>query len=308
MAMDLRNLRYFVAVAEELHFRRAAERLRVAQPAVSEQVRKLEEDLGVQLLERTPRRVTLTPAGEVFLVEARLVLEQADQARRAAHEARDHADVRLRVGHLPDAVPPALPRVLARFALTAPGVEVLVESCPSLELVERVRDHRLDAAVVCLPAPTGGLCLTPFGEEAAVVALPESHPAADGTSIEPKQLDDLPLLVMARPTNPAFFDVLISAWREAGVAGRMVEVTEPNLEHLLLAVAAGTGAALVPGSVRQRYAAPGVRFLPIGSSPSCDVALISHPQPASLATAAFLQLARAEASPSRNMEVVGAAS
>jgi DNA-binding transcriptional LysR family regulator len=152
------------------------------------------------------------------------------------------------------------------------------------------------------------LHLTPFGEEEAVVALPESHPAADGPSIEPEQLDGLPLLVMARPTNPAFFDGLITAWREAGVAGRMVEVTEPNLEHLLLTVAAGTGAALLPGSVRQRYAATGVRFLPLGSSPSCEVALISHPQPASLATAAFLQLARAEASPGRTMEVVGAAS
>ena len=87
--MDFRNLRYFVAVAEELHFRRAAKRLQVAQPAVSVQVRKLEEDLGVQLLERTPRRVTLTPAGEAFLVEARRVLQQGDQARRVAVEARN---------------------------------------------------------------------------------------------------------------------------------------------------------------------------------------------------------------------------
>src|SRR5687768_18474084 len=95
-SMELRHLRYFVAVAEELHFRRAAERLHVAQPAVSEQVRKLEDDLGVRLLERTPR-VALTSAGEAFLIEARRVLHQADQARRAASGAGYHVDGRLRV-------------------------------------------------------------------------------------------------------------------------------------------------------------------------------------------------------------------
>src|SRR5438105_3417369 len=137
--MDLRHLRYFITVAEELHFRRAAERLHVAQPAVSEQVRKLEEDLGVQLLERTPR-VALTPAGEAFVVEARRVLHQADRARQAALGARADSHGRLRVGHLPDAVPPALPRLLARFAITAPGVDIVLESYPSLDLVGRVRD------------------------------------------------------------------------------------------------------------------------------------------------------------------------
>src|SRR5882757_2862212 len=267
--MDLRHLRYFVAVAEELHFRRAAERLQVAQPAVSEQIRKLEADLGVQLLERTPR-VALTPAGEAFVVEARRVLDQADHARQAALGARGHRSGRLRVGHLPDAVPPALPRLLARYAIAAPGVDVLLETCPSLELIGRVRDRRLDAAVVCLPAPVNGLRVTPLGVERVTVALPESHPAAGAASISPHQLDGTPLFVTARPTNPAFFDGLITAWRQAGIAAGMVEVTEPNLEHLLLAVAAGAGAALLPESARERYAAPGVRFRPLASSPRCD--------------------------------------
>jgi DNA-binding transcriptional LysR family regulator len=305
--MDLRHLRYFVAVAEELHFRRAAERLHVAQPAVSEQVRRLEEDLGVQLLERTPR-VALTPAGDAFLTEARRVLQQADRARQAAVGARDHTDGRLRVGHLPDAVPPALPRLLARFALTIPGVDVLLETCPSHELVELVRDRRLDAAVVCLPAPVHGLRVTPFGSEGVTVALHESHPAARAAAIGPHQLTGVPLLVLARPMNPAFFDGLVSAWHEAGVASQLVEVTEPNLEHLLLAVAAGSGAALLPESARGRYAAPGVRFLPLTPSPRCDVALISHPEPASIATSAFLQLARDGSGPTRQVATVAAAS
>jgi DNA-binding transcriptional LysR family regulator len=305
--MDLRHLRYFVAVAEELHFRRAAERLQVAQPAVSEQVRKLELDLGVPLLERTPR-VALTPAGEAFLLEARRVLQQADQARQAALRARDNHEGKLRVGHLSDALPPALPRLLAQFGLTTPGVAILLETRPSLELVERVRDGRLDAAVICLPAPINGLRLTPLGAERVTVALHESHPAVGAASIGPPQLEDTPLIVSARPTNPAFFDLLITAWRDAGFPPQMVEVAEPNLEHMLLAAAAGSGAALLPESARRRYAAPGVRFLPLTSSPCCDVVVITHPKRASVATTAFLQLARLGSDPAHGVAAVAAAS
>jgi DNA-binding transcriptional LysR family regulator len=302
--MELRHLRYFVAVAEELHFRRAAERLHVAQPAVSQQVRRLEEELGVQLLERTQHRVGLTPAGEVLLVEGRLVLEQAARAQRAVIGARDHVDGRLRIGHLPDAVPPALPRALERFAAATPGVEIVLETCPSLELIERVRDRRLDAAVVCLPAPVSGLRMTTLGNEGVVVALGESHPAAGVLAISPHQLEGTPLLMMARTTNPAFFDTVLRAWRDAGVAVTPTEVAEPSPEHLLLAVAAGLGAALVPASTEQRYATPGVLFLPLSSpSPTCPVVLISHPEHTSMATSSFLQMTRAVSTPVREVEL-----
>jgi DNA-binding transcriptional LysR family regulator len=302
--MELRHLRYFVAVAEELHFRRAAERLRVAQPAVSQQVRKLEEELGVQLLERTQHRVCLTPAGEVLLVEGRRVLEQAARARSAVIDARDHQNGRLRIGHLPDAVPAALPRALERFAAATPGVEIVLETCPALELVERVRNRRLDAAVVCLPAPVTGLRVTPLGDEGVLVALSESHPLSGAPAISPRQLERTPLLMMARTTNPAFFDAVVTAWRDAGVAIAPFEVAEPSMEHLLLAVAAGAGAALVPASTERRYATPGVLFLPLASpSPTCQVVLISHPEQTGIATSGFLQVARSVSMPVREVEL-----
>jgi DNA-binding transcriptional LysR family regulator len=301
--MELRHLRYFVAVAEELHFRRAAGRLRVAQSAVSDQVRQLEEELGVQLLERAHRRVSLTPAGDVFLVEARRVLQQAERARRAAISTDDHGNGRLRLGHLPDAVPRALPRMLGLLAMAIPGVEVALETHPSVELIGRVRDGRLDAAVICLPAPVSGLRVTTLGEEGVVVALAETHPTAGGLVISPRQLERTPLLVMVRTTNPAFFDVLIKAWRDAGVAAAPLEVAVPNLEHLLLAVAAGAGAAVLPESAARGYATPGVRFLPLSApSPTCEVVVISHPEHASTATSAFLQLACAVSAPAREVE------
>src|SRR6188472_1733908 len=122
--MELRHLRYFVAVAEELHFRRAAERLHVAQPAVSEQIRKLEAELGVQLLARTQRSVALTPAGAAMLEEARRVLRQADAACHAAREAHGLALAQLRIGYLPDVLPSVVPRLLRRYATAAPGIRV----------------------------------------------------------------------------------------------------------------------------------------------------------------------------------------
>src|SRR4029077_4074135 len=114
--MELRHLRYFVAVAEELHFRHAAERLHVAQPAVSEQVRKLEDELGVRLLNRDQRHVSLTVAGAALLPEARRVLHDAEVARLAARSARDRATSRLRIGYIPAALPARVPRALQRLA------------------------------------------------------------------------------------------------------------------------------------------------------------------------------------------------
>ena len=118
--MELRHLRYFVAVAEELHFRRAAERLHVAQPAVSEQIRKLEAELGVQLFNRTQRSVSLTPSGQAMLGEARRVLRQADVAQMAARNATEDAKSRLRIGYLSDSLPTRVSRAMRMLTASAP--------------------------------------------------------------------------------------------------------------------------------------------------------------------------------------------
>jgi DNA-binding transcriptional LysR family regulator len=305
--LELRHLRHFVTVAEELHFRRAADRLRVSQPAVTEQVRKLEEELGVRLFDRTNRSVSLTPAGDAFLPEARRVLDLAERAQRIALKVGEHGSGRLRLGLLADAVPAALPRTLARCAAETPCVEVALDTCPSLELVERVRNRELDAAVVCLPAPVSGLRVTPLGEEGVVVGLGETHPAASGLVVNPCHLEHRPLLVMARTTNPAFFDGLVEAWRSAGVAATPVEVAVPNVEHLLLAAAAGAGAAVVPESAARRFTLPGVRFVRLSRpSPTFEVVVISRPEHSSIALTAFLRLVRAVSTLPREMHLAGA--
>ena len=176
--MELRHLRYFVAVAEELHFRRAAERLHVAQPAVSEQVRKLEEELGVRLFDRTHRSVSITDAGAALLDEARRVLHQAEIAMTAARNARDRATTRLRIGHLADSMPASVARAMQLLGANAPRVQIALETGHAVRLIEEVRAERLDAAVVGLPAPTSGLRVTAAGVQGVVAALPVTHPQA----------------------------------------------------------------------------------------------------------------------------------
>src|SRR4051812_155450 len=151
--MELRHLRYFVAVAEELHFRRAAERLHVAQPAVSEQVRKLEEELGVRLLNRTQRSVSLTGPGAAMLQEARRVLQQADRAQAAARAAGEAEAMGLRIGYLPGALPASVPQALQDLATSMPLADVSLETGGARSLIQEVADGRVDAAVVSLPAP-----------------------------------------------------------------------------------------------------------------------------------------------------------
>jgi DNA-binding transcriptional LysR family regulator len=288
--VELRHLRYFVAVAEELHFRRAAERLHVAQPAVSEQVRKLEQELGVRLFDRTQRSVALTTAGVALLDEARHVLRHAELAQHAARSARDRATMRLRVGYLPDALPGSVPRALRHLATAAPHVEVHLETGPAVRLVEELRGRRLDAVVTALPAPTGGLRTTPLGPQRAVAVLPAGHSHAVESAVSLRRLAPERLVVLPREANPAFHSAVIAIVRSAGVSPAFVELPEPRVEHVLLAVAAGAGIALLPESVLERYASPGVRLVPLeGSEPAFQAAVLTHPESDNLATAAFLR-------------------
>jgi DNA-binding transcriptional LysR family regulator len=302
-AMELRHLRYFVAVAEELHFRRAAERLHVAQPAVSEQIRKLEAELGVQLFERTQRSVTLTPAGSAMLEESRRVLRQAETARTAACEAHGRALAALRIGYLPDVLPPALPRLLRRFAAAVPGVRVTLECGATRPLLEAVREGRLDLAAICLPAPINGLRVVPIANEAIVAAVPEDHACAGARALDLGALQHTRLVTLARAVNPSFYDGVLAAFRAAGVAPALLDVAEPTLEQVLLSVASGAGIALLPSSAESRLTTPGVRFTPLAPPvPEYTVALLARrelPPPA----AALLRLAAGARSRPRPLAV-----
>ena len=290
--MELRHLRYFVAVAEELHFRRAAERLYVAQPAVSEQIRKLEAELGVRLFDRTHRSVALTESGAALLVEARRVLHQAEIAQRAARGAHASAGTKLRIGYLPDALPASVPRALQKLASEAPRVEVVLQTGATHQLIESVRDERLDAVVVGLPAPAKGLHVTSLGDQSLVAAIPAGSPKAFEPELTLERLAPERLVMLPRDCNPALHDAVVALSRDAGLSPVYVEAPEPRVEAVLLAVAAGGGAALLPASVAQRYATAGVRLVDVvGTGPAFEAVVLTRPKHDSLSIQRFLNAA-----------------
>jgi DNA-binding transcriptional LysR family regulator len=288
--MELRHLKYFVAVAEELHFSRAAERLHVAQPAVSEQVRKLEKELGVTLLNRTKGKVSLTEPGAALLAEARRVLQQVDVARLATHEARDRTAARLRVGYTPASLPTTVPKALRRLAASMKDLEATLESGFGLELIAGVRDERLDAAIVSLPAPTAGLRTTELGQEGAVAALPANHRQAARPAIRLDQVAPDRIVVLPREASRPFYDAVLATCQSAALSPWLVETQGACVEPALLAVASGAGIGLLPESVADRYSTPGVRFVPIeGERPVVSTVIVTRRDSTHLPTAAFLR-------------------
>lgn len=306
--MELRRVRYFVAVAEELHFRRAAERLHLAQPALSQQVRKLEQELGVELLHRTKRGVALTSVGAVFLDEARKLLRHADETARTARNAGAGAGARLRLGHPADAVPSILPRAISAFAARYPAVEIVPETAAPRRAVEDVRAGRLDIAVVGLPTAAAGLRVTPFAEERMVAAIAERHLLSGRPTFALTALAETPIAMLPRAANPAFHDAVLAGCRTAGVAPSLIDIDEPRVEHALLIVTSRNAIALLPESVADRYAIPGVTFRPVDPpAPTIEVALVTRTEPIEAAIAAFIRLVRDLDEPARKVaSVIGA--
>jgi DNA-binding transcriptional LysR family regulator len=277
--MELRHLRYFVAVAEELHFRRAAERLHVAQPAISEQIRKLEAELGVPLFLRTSRNVQLTAAGTVLLDDARRILRQAEAAQHAARGAGGDERDRLRLGYTPNVLPTAVPRTLARLRSATRHVALEIQTGDARSLLAEVRSGVLDAAVVCLPAPTAGLRVVPIGREEAVAAVPRDGRVA-ALPLTLHGLSRERLLTMGRASDPAFYDAVVSAFVLAELPANLQESRAPTVEQLLLEVTAGGGIAILPGSVRDRTTLPGIELRPIvPHPPGVDVGVVARNEP-----------------------------
>ena len=179
--MELRQLRYFLTVAEELHFGRAAERLHIVQPAVSQQVRRLERELGVDLFERTTRSVTLTEAGQSFLPHARAVLTATDRATEAIAAFRSERVLRLGTS---EGLGDRLDRLLGEFAQRSPGTQLELTHAPTVQRLSQVRDGELDATVVRGDWPGPGLDFTPLWTDEVLVALPAAHPLAAAETVD----------------------------------------------------------------------------------------------------------------------------
>jgi DNA-binding transcriptional LysR family regulator len=215
VGVEIRQLAYFAAVAEELSFARAAQRLHIVQPAVSQQVRRLERELGVRLFERTSRRVRLTAAGERLLPEARGVLSAADRTRQVAAEIAAGDTGVLRLG-TSQGLGERLGDILGELARQASGVEVRLVAATAGERLEQVRAGGLDAAFVRNAGAVAGVELLPMWDEPLAVALPAAHPLAGEPAVTLPQLRDLPLRIVQREDNAGFRDLIERACIDAG--------------------------------------------------------------------------------------------
>jgi DNA-binding transcriptional LysR family regulator len=212
--VELRQLRYFVTVAEELHFGRAAERLHIVQPAVSQQIRRLERSLGVSLLSRTTRSVSLTEAGQRFLPQARSVLAAAERAVDSVLEFRPAGGL-VRLG-TSEGLGDRLNGLLSAFARLAPSTSLELLHAPTLQRLQRVRDGSLDATIVRGSWPSPGLDFTPLWMDEVLVALPASHPLASLPVVPVASLASLPARLSPPSRNQPLYDLVISSCREAG--------------------------------------------------------------------------------------------
>lgn len=248
--IEIRHLRYFVAVAEELHFGRAAQRLGMAQPPLSQQIRRLEQELGVELLHRTKRRVQLTEPGRAFLDEARKVIAQAETAVAVAQRAGRGEVGRLVIGFLGAATFSLLPAILKVFRQRFPGVEIELHELKAFELVQALHQGRIHVGLVRMPVHDELLSVEPILEEKLVVALPEQHPLAEKPRVAFGDLAAEAFLLPPRQLAPGFYEQLTDLAQQAGFSLR-IGPEASQLQTILNLVAAGMGITLVPESVMQ---------------------------------------------------------
>jgi DNA-binding transcriptional LysR family regulator len=251
--MELRHLRYFVAVAEERHITRAAVRLGIQQPPLSQQIHALEAELQVQLLRRKPRGVELTQAGEAFFVEGQQVLRQAEHAIAVARRTAQGEIGRIGLGFTSSAsFHPFVPRAIRAYREAHPLVALSLEESGTGELVEALQAERLDAAFVRSPiGAAAGIAVHSVLEEPMAAALPEGHSLAAGAA--PLALAALAaetFILYRRPLGPGLYDAIIAACQRAGFSPEIGQEA-PRLLATLSLVAAGLGVTLVPQSMRR---------------------------------------------------------
>lgn len=289
--MELRHIRYFCAVAELNGFSKAAARLHVSQSAISEQIRDLEEEIGVQLLVRSGRRVRTTPHGEVFLAGAREILSQADRAVEMAQRSSRGQTGHLSIGFLISPTVPFFPQIIREFRKRYPGVRLDMYEMNPLQQMKALAQGDIDIGFTRdLERPYSGILRSELVyTDSLMVALPRRHPLAQAR-IRLPALAEGPFLLYNRESWPGFFDSIIALCRKAGFSPHIANTA--LMQTVLTLVEAGEGIALVPGSVRH-YGHKGLVFRPLDPEPE-GVRLITawRPDAESPQLTAFLDLVR----------------
>jgi DNA-binding transcriptional LysR family regulator len=243
--MDFKQLRGFIAVAEELHFGRAAERLHIQSTALSRLVRGLEAAIGVSLLQRTTRSVVLTRAGLGFLEHARGILARTEEAAQAARAIAEGGGGTIRIGAIDSASASLLPQALAVFRRQHPVADVRLSETMTGAQLQMLRTGRLDLALVRPPLGPAEFPFVPLRAERLVALLPQAHPLAQLPAISINDLRNMPMIIPAKRARPYAYDLVMAYFESAGAVPRIAQETTEK-PAILGMVAAGHGVALVP--------------------------------------------------------------
>ena len=282
--MNFQELRYLVAVAEHRHFGRAAEACNVSQPTLSSQIKKLEDELGVTLLERTNKRVDMTPVGSQILVHAQRALSEAGQMEAVARAARDPLVGPLKLGVIPTVAPYLMPLILKPLKQGYPGLTIELWEDQTKALVEGLRNHRLDAALLATETDAPEITEIKLFEEPLLAALPRNHKLAGSKRVDEEALRD-ELLVLA-DGHCLSTQALAACGAKHGThgmghgharGGLQGSMQAATLETLVNLVAAGYGATLIPALAAESLGQRGVVLLPLAGRSRRTIRLASRP-------------------------------
>ncbi len=290
--MELRHLRYFAAVAEELHFGRAARKLHISQPPLSMQIRALEAELGVKLLNRTRRHVSLTRAGAAFLLDAQQILERSEQAVLTARRAERGEIGELAVGFISVADYNLLPLVLREFRRQYPLVTLSLKESTTDAQIADLLNSRIDVGFLLPPVNEAAIESTPILREPLIVALPERHPLARRRGAIPlAALADAPFIITPRHMAPGLYDDIVSFCHAAGFSPQIAQEAI-QMQTVVSLVSAEMGVALIPRSL-QNLQRTGVAYKSLkDTSPMSEIHLAWRRNDQLPALQLFLQLAR----------------
>ncbi len=289
--MELRHLRYFMTLAEELHFGRAAQRLHIAQPPLSQQIRQLETELGFELFYRTKRKVQLTEAGQVFLDEVQQIFKQLEQAIQVGRQTSRGEMGQLVIGFVSSAPYNILPKVLRSFRSSIPEVRLELHELTTNEQFRWLRESRIDVGFVRLPIEDDTLNFEIIFQESLIIALPDTHQLANNSNVCLRSLKNEPFILFPRLLAPGLYDLIISICQQAGFSPNVTQ--EAIQMHTIVSlVAGGLGIAIVPESLQNLQRTGVVYKVVKEATPKTAIALIWRKNDISATVQKFLEIVR----------------
>jgi DNA-binding transcriptional LysR family regulator len=261
--MELRHLRYFVVVAEEQNVTRAATRLHISQPPLSRQMHDLEEELGVELFQRTAKSLVLTEAGKIFLGEARAVLLRADKAVESVRATAKALRGNLHIGYGPSLTAEFLPGALRTFEREFPEIHIFLHDFSTEECLQKLAAKKIDLALTVKPSPTQlrGMVFEKLAAYPLLCAVAACHPLAENRSIRLAQIKESAFVIYSREDYPEYLESLRRVFRSHGFTPKIAGEYD-GVAGLITAVEAGRGIAIVPSSLKC-LASPGIKLLPL---------------------------------------------